>query len=181
MTRLTIEPMAGRHIDAVRSIDEQCYSRPWSAATWRNELASDDRTHMVGRIGDQLVAHAGSLLVVDELHITTVAVAPMAEGNGYGTRLCIDVLRAGHRDGATAATLEVRATARRTQRLYGRLGFAPAGMRPGYYDHPVDDAVIMWLHDLTDPAALERLDRVEVELDQRRLDRVDPETRGVRP
>jgi ribosomal-protein-alanine N-acetyltransferase len=165
VSALVVEAMAGRHIDAVRAIDEQCYSRPWSAATWRSELAADDRHHLIGRIDDRVVAHAGSLRIVDELHITTVAVDPGAEGRGHGTRLCLALLAAGRDAGATAATLEVRAAARRTQRLYARLGFVPAGVRAGYYDGPSDDAVIMWLHDLDGDAAVDRLGRVARELD----------------
>lgn len=165
MSELVIEPMAGRHIDAVMAIDARCYSRPWSASTWRDELASPDRTHLIGRVGDRLVAHAGSLLIVDELHITTVATDPDAEGRGHGTRLCLELLHAGRRAGATAAMLEVRAAARRTQRVYGRLGFAPAGVRPGYYDKPTDDAIIMWLDDLAGDAQRARLGRVAAALD----------------
>lgn len=165
MSDFSIEPMAGRHIDAVRAIDAQCYSRPWSAGMWRDELAGTDRNHVIGRIGDRLVAHAGSLLIVDELHITTVAVDPGHEGHGYASRLCLELLHAGRAVGATAATLEVRATARRTQRLYARLGFAPAGIRADYYREPDDDAVVMWLHDLDGADALARLDRVQAELD----------------
>ncbi len=165
MSDFSIEPMAGRHIDAVMAIDARCYSRPWSAATWRHELGAADRTHLIARVGDRLVAHAGSLLVVDELHITTVATDPDAEGRGFGTRLCLELLEAGRLAGATAATLEVRAAARRTQRLYGRLGFAPAGVRSAYYDKPTDDAIIMWLQDLGDEDQQARLRRVALDLD----------------
>ena len=164
MTEFVIEPMAGRHIDAVRAIDEQCYSRPWSAAAWRDELAGLDRTHLVGRLGDLVIAHAGTLTMLDEVHITTVAVDPAHEGHGFGTRLCLDLLTIAREVGATAATLEVRAAARRTQRLYARLGFAPAGVRAAYYDRPTDDAVIMWLHELQSTDAADRLDRVAAEL-----------------
>ena len=87
MSDVVIEPMAGRHIEAVMAIDRRCYSQPWSAATWRDELAADNRTHLVARVDDRVVAHAGSLLIVDELHITTVATDPDAEGRGHGTRL----------------------------------------------------------------------------------------------
>ena len=161
---VVLEPMAGRHVDAVCALDARCYSRPWSAAQWRTELDADDRTHLVLRDDDRLVAHAGSLRLLDELHITTVAVDPDREGNGHGTRLCIELLRLGIAAGATAATLEVRAQARRTQRLYGRLGFAPAGIRTRYYDKPTDDAVIMWIHELDSPEIVARLDRVADEL-----------------
>ena len=105
---VVLEPMAGRHVDAVCAIDSRCYSRPWSASQWRTELAADDRTHLVARDNDHVVAHAGTLRVLDELHITTVAVDPDHEGKGHGTRLCIELLRLGIAAGATAATLEVR-------------------------------------------------------------------------
>ena len=84
---VVFEPMAGRHVDAVCAIDSRCYSRPWSASQWRTELAADDRTHLVARDNDHVVAHAGTLRVLDELHITTVAVDPDHEGKGHGTRL----------------------------------------------------------------------------------------------
>ena len=180
MSIFVVEPMAGRHIDAVCAIDAQCYSRPWSAPTWRNELAADDRHHLIGRIDDRVVAHAGSLLVVDELHITTVAVDPAVESRGYATRLCLALLRDGRAAGATSATLEVRASHRRTQRLYARLGFAPAGIRSGYYDRPRDDAVIMWLHGLDEAAVDERLADVEHRLtsDTARPQHPEPEATG---
>lgn len=161
---IAIEPMAPRHIDAVVALDERRYSRPWSANQWRTELDADDRTHLIARADRVLIGHAGSLRLLDELHITTVAVDAEHTGQGHATRLCIELLRRGIESGATAATLEVRAQAHRTQRLYARLGFAPAGIRARYYDRPTDDAVIMWLHDLDQPAALERLDRVTAEL-----------------
>ena len=71
---VVLEPMAGRHVDAVSAIDSRCFSRPWSAAQWRTELTAADRTHLVARDSDQVVAHAGTLRVLDELHVTTVAV-----------------------------------------------------------------------------------------------------------
>ena len=61
-------------------------------------------------------------------------------------------------------TTILRHGAKETRRLYGRLGFAPAGIRSRYYDRPTDDAVIMWLHDLDSPEIVERLDRVAAEL-----------------
>ena len=154
---LVIEPMRGRHVTAVEAVDAQCYSRPWSNATWRRELAGTDRLHLVGRVGDTVVGHAGLLWVMDEVHITTVAVHPDREGEGIGTRLVVALLESAGADGARSATLEVRAADRRTQRLYGRLGFQPAGIRADYYSSPTDDAVVMWLHELGSAPVVERL------------------------
>lgn len=155
-----IEPMAGRHIDAVMAIDEVSHSRQWSSATWRSELSADDRHHLVAVENDAVVAHAGTLLQLDELHVTNVATHPDHRGRGHATRLLIDLLRAGAAVGAVAATLEVRAADRATHRVYARLGFAPAGVRARYYSDPTDDAVIMWLHDLGSVPVLGRIDEI---------------------
>ena len=85
-TDFVLEVMAGRHIDAVRGIDDLCYSRPWSAATWRNEVGERTRHHLVARDRDTVVGHAGILFVLDEVHITTVAVHP--DRRGRASRPC---------------------------------------------------------------------------------------------
>ncbi len=160
MAVVRLDPMAGRHIDAVRTIDRSVYANPWSATTWRNELASPDRFHLVAIDDETLVGHAGLLFVLDEVHVTTVAVDPARQGEGIASRLLVALLREARRHGSRAATLEVRASHLRAQRLYGRFGFRPVGLRRGYYSAPADDAVVMWLHDLGGAEAGARIDRV---------------------
>lgn len=148
MTAVTHEPMAPRHIDAVRAIDTEVYANPWSVSTWRNELAGADRCHLVAIADGELVGHAGLLFVLDDAHVTTVAVRPEREGEGIATALMVDLLREARRHGSQAATLEVRAADQRPQRLYARFGFRPAGVRKAYYTDPPDDGIVMWLTDL---------------------------------
>jgi len=163
-SRLVIEKMANRHIDSIRAIDRLCYSSPWSAATWRNELSEATRHHVVGRIDDTIVGHAGLLFVLEEVHVTTVAVHPDHQRARIATRLVSALLDVAVGAGSEAATLEVRASARRAQRLYARFGFRPAGVRRSYYTHPVDDAVVMWLHELQSNEVGVRLATVRAEL-----------------
>ncbi|MEM9467783.1 MAG: ribosomal protein S18-alanine N-acetyltransferase [Actinomycetota bacterium] len=169
MSGCRVETMAGRHIDAVMAIDALSHSRQWSASMWRKELAAADRHHLVVVADDQVVAHAGTLRQLDELHVTNVATHPDHRGRGHATRLLVELLRAGAESGATASTLEVRAADRATHRVYARFGFAPSGVRPGYYSSPTDDAVIMWLHDLASPAAQARIDEVATAFESREL------------
>lgn len=161
---LSIEPMAGRHVAEVRAIDEQAYGNPWSVATWRRELAADDRLHFVADDGTVLVGHAGLLFVLDEVHVTTVAVCEERRGQGIATRLLLTLLDEARAHGSAAATLEVRASDRRAHRIYSRFGFRPAGVRRGYYTGPADDALVMWLHDLGGFETGDRLDRIRREL-----------------
>jgi ribosomal-protein-alanine N-acetyltransferase len=142
------EAMAPRDIDAVRGIDEVAYPNPWSVATWRKELAAPDRLHLVAIDGDDVIGHAGLLFVLDEAHVTTVATAVARQGEGIATALLLRLLGAAREHGSDSATLEVRAADRRPQRLYGRFGFRPAGLRRNYYRDPTDDGIVMWLHDL---------------------------------
>ncbi|MCP4222891.1 MAG: GNAT family N-acetyltransferase, partial [Actinomycetia bacterium] len=87
---LVIETMAGRHIDAVKAVDELCYAAPWSKATWRREITEPSRCHLIARSGPTLIGHAGLLRVLDEAHITTVAVHPDRQGERIGTRLVLE-------------------------------------------------------------------------------------------
>lgn len=164
MAEMTFTAMSRDDIAEVRVLDAACFSDPWSVAAWERELEGRGRRHLVARLDGQVVGHAGTLTMIDELHITVVAVDPTFEGRGLATRLCLDLLEQGRSQGATAATLEVRAQSRRAQRLYGRLGFVPSGIRPGYYRQPTDDAVIMWLADLDGAEAEARLRAVAAEV-----------------
>ena len=153
----TLEPMAGRHIDAVSAIDQLVYAHPWKAAIWRNEIREADRHHIVARMTEAVVGHAGLLFVVDDAHVTTVAVHPDHQGFGIGSAMVECLLTEARNRGSVAATLEVRANDRRAQRLYARFGFRPAGSRKAYYSDPSDDAIIMWLHDLDGDEFVKRL------------------------
>ncbi len=157
MTRIHYALMAPRDIEGVLAIDEVAYPNPWSAATWRKELAAADRLHMVALDGARVVGHAGLLFVLDEVHVTTVATAVEREGEGIATALLVRLLDAARTHGSEAATLEVRAADARPQRLYARFGFRPAGVRRDYYRDPIDDGLVMWLHDLLGNDVAERL------------------------
>ena len=145
----------------MRAIDGAVYPVTWSERTWRAEIDADDRVHLVALADGRVIGHAGLLVIVDEAHITTVAVDPQHQGRGVATRLLVGLFdRARAWPGVDHVTLEVRASDHRTQRLYGRFGLAPAGLRTGYYQQPADDAVIMWAHDVGGAEIARRLDEL---------------------
>jgi ribosomal-protein-alanine N-acetyltransferase len=82
--------------------------------------------------------------VLDEIHINNVAILPALRGRGIGTQLMRRVFDEARRLGARRATLEVRASNEGARRLYERLGFRVASVRPRYYTNPVEDALILW-------------------------------------
>ncbi len=159
-----VVPMAADHVDDVMRIDAAVYSHPWSRVLWDRELADSSHTHLVAAADGAIVGHAGVMHVLDEAHVTTVAVTPEFQGAGIASRLLVALLESALAAGSTAATLEVRAAGRRARRLYSRLGFAPAGVRRDYYRDPADDGIIMWLFDLRSRDTRERLDRVGAQI-----------------
>jgi ribosomal-protein-alanine N-acetyltransferase len=89
--------------------------------------------------------------VLDELHINNLAVMPNLRRTGIGSTLLAFVLKKGVELGARRATLEVRRSNEAARLLYERAGFVVAGVRPGYYSKPVEDALVLWRDALTEP------------------------------
>jgi ribosomal-protein-alanine N-acetyltransferase len=146
---LVIEAMRREDLAHVMAIEAASFSMPWTEEMFTNELAA--------RVpGGTLVARlptsgapstvAGYIcvwVVADELHINNLAVHPRWRKRGIARALVHAALEHGNRQGAEFAFLEVRASNVVAQRLYRRFDFEPVGVRPRYYTHPVEDAVIM--------------------------------------
>jgi len=104
------------------------------------------------------------MIVHDEGHITSIAVDPQAQGLGIGQRLMLAVHRGCLKHEITAMTLEVRVSNERAQSLYRRFGYAPAGVRAGYYADNGEDALVMWCHDVGNTEHRALLNKIENEV-----------------
>lgn len=161
---VTITPMRRRHLPSVLRIEGLVYPRPWSEDLFLGELAYRSRSYVVARVGSAVVGYAGLLVIADDGHVTTVAVDPRWRRQGVATRMLLEVCRQGVARGCEQLTLEVRASNRGAQELYRHFGFAPAGIRKGYYADDQEDAIIMWAHDVASAGYQDRLARVAASL-----------------
>lgn len=162
-----IVPMRRRHLAGVLRIERQVYPTPWSMSLFLRELGATRRVYRIARrVGhSEVLGYAGVIVVAGEGHVATVAVDPRWHRHSIGARLLLDVTRGAVDVGADAMTLEVRASNHAAQALYRRFGYQPVGVRKNYYSNDGgEDAIIMWAHDVTEPAYLERLAAVESEL-----------------
>jgi [ribosomal protein S18]-alanine N-acetyltransferase len=141
-----LEALDRRHLDRVVAIEALTSPRPWSDASFLEELDRADRRYLVALAPD-VVGFAGLALQAGDAHVMTVAVHPDAQRLGVGRRLVRGLLAAASEAGAAAATLEVRTSNTPAVRLYRSAGFEAAGVRPGYYPDG-EDAMIMWCHGL---------------------------------
>ena len=161
--------MRRRDLKHVMEIERAVFPEPWSLNIFTSELAlRKGRAYRVARAGRDICGYLGLMLVDDEAHITTVAVAPAYQRQGVGTVLMLDGARASVDHGARNLSLEVAAGNERAQALYRRFGFAPVGVRKGYYPITGEDAFVMWAYGIDTPEYAERLDAIEARLRSRR-------------
>jgi ribosomal-protein-alanine N-acetyltransferase len=150
--------MRRRHVRHVLRIEQQVYPRPWSAAVFASELAQSNssRAYFVAEVSGRVVGYAGLWFTPDGAHVTNIAVDPAWQRRYVATRLLVALAERARSGGAKALTLEVRNSNVAGQELYRRFGFVPAGMRRKYYEG-TEDAIVMWAHDIDQPAYAERL------------------------
>jgi ribosomal-protein-alanine N-acetyltransferase len=165
--QVRIVPMERAHLREVHRIDGLVYPKPWSLSLFRQELAmTDTRVYRVASVGERQVGHAGMMTVAGEAHVTTVAVDPEWQGRGIASRLLIELHHVAIAGDIKAMTLEVRVGNQRAIDLYRRFGYAPAGVRRNYYSEEGEDAIVMWAHDIHQPAHAERLAGIQRALDE---------------
>jgi [ribosomal protein S18]-alanine N-acetyltransferase len=156
---LTVGPLRRRHLHDVMPIEQQVYPRPWSPAVFHSEIdlsREGQRLYLVAHRGAELVGYAGLMFIVDDGHVSNIAVHPDHRREGVASRLLAELAWAAIDRSCTALTLEVRHSNEGAQALYRRFGFVPAGVRVKYYEN-TDDAIVMWCHDIDEPAFRERL------------------------
>jgi ribosomal-protein-alanine N-acetyltransferase len=133
-------------IAAVEALQDDAFDRPWGAGSFRWALERSDvaRLYVMRSPSGELVGYCACWLLVDELHINSVAVAAAWQRRGLASTLLRAVARDAAAAGATSATLEVRESNQAARALYERLGFQVEAVRRDYYREPREDALILW-------------------------------------
>jgi ribosomal-protein-alanine N-acetyltransferase len=111
-----------------------------------------------------IVGFAGLWLMVDEAHVTTIAMHPNFRRKGLGEYMLASLIEIAYDIGARWVTLEVRVTNYNAQNLYRKYGFSEAGVRHRYYSDNQEDALIMWTEEINSPAYKERFHELKQEL-----------------
>ena len=141
---VTIRRMRMRDLDAVTAIEDATFARPWSRESFRQELERNIAArYLVAETDGKVVGYAGAWIILDESHITNIAVLEAYRGQGIGKRLTQALLQYLSNLGASYATLEVRVSNERAQNLYKGLGFISVGKRKRYYEDNNEDAYLM--------------------------------------
>ena len=140
--------MTAADVDAVCAIEEATFARPWSRASIENELTNSCARYVVLRRCGETVGYAGMWLVIDEAHVTNVAIRKDLRGQSLGEKLMRALIQLAADSGMIWMTLEVRRSNAAAQGLYRKLGFVDVGWRKRYYEDNGEDALLMGLEHL---------------------------------
>ncbi len=141
---MDLQVLSITHLAAILEIDRCCFGGHWSEDTYRRELDSPN-AHFIGRFaGEELVGMGCFWAILDEAHITLMAILPDYRGRGWGQDCCGGFMAEAVAIGMHHATLEVRASNEAAVKLYEKMGFETLGKRKKYYQNPEEDALVMW-------------------------------------
>ncbi|OGO77276.1 MAG: hypothetical protein A2Y23_02545 [Clostridiales bacterium GWB2_37_7] len=142
---LTTRPMELKDVDDVWEIEKLSFRTPWSRESFVEEMQTNQRArYVLAELGDTVVGYGGMWFIVDEAHITNIAVHPDYRGQKIGEKVVEAMIAAAQRESINSLTLEVRVTNTPAINLYKKLGFDEVGIRKGYYTDTGEDALIMW-------------------------------------
>jgi ribosomal-protein-alanine N-acetyltransferase len=132
-------------IPEVCAIEVEAFTSPWSEQAFMNELTQNQfAQYIVMEYEGRLIGYGGMWIIIDEAHVTNIAITGDFRGKKLGSRLMAEMALRAYRLGAGRMTLEVRVSNTVAQRLYEKFGFEAVGVRPGYYSDNGEDAIIMW-------------------------------------
>ena len=147
--RLVIEPMTDNDVKDVLRIEQQSFSTTWPSNAFFQELHDNKLAHyFVGRLGNRIVAYGGIWVILEDSHVTTIAVSPDFRGRKYGEIMLLHLLDEAMSRGASWMTLEVRESNTVAQALYRKYGFTTVSTRKGYYSDNNENALVMWAGNL---------------------------------
>jgi ribosomal-protein-alanine N-acetyltransferase len=143
-----LHPMTVASLDGVMALEEAVYPFPWTRGNFLDSLAAGYVAWTLNRIEGDLVGYCVAMFGVDEMHLLNITVAPAWRKRGHARRLLDELVGVCRQRPADRLWLEVRESNHAAREVYRRLGFAPAGIRRGYYPAPAgtrEDAIVMTL------------------------------------
>ncbi|MGQ9462289.1 MAG: ribosomal protein S18-alanine N-acetyltransferase [Candidatus Fervidibacter sp.] len=148
--KLVIRPMTYADLDEVVRLEKMCFRLgAWSKGAFASELKRKPQSYFaVACINGVLVGFAGWRQEGENAHVTNIAVHPKIRGRKIGELLLRTILEEAVRRGLNSSILEVRKSNIVAQNLYHKFGYKVIAIKRGYYQFPLEDAVVMKLEDI---------------------------------
>lgn len=138
-----ITRMSHTDLPAIFALEKEIFPDPWPQQAFVDLLESSiSRTFVLRTHSGKPVGYAAYYFIIDEAHISTIAVQPALQGKKLGERLLCAMLASALASDGQLATLEVRASNLVAQNLYRKYQFVVVGERRRYYPNG-EDALLM--------------------------------------
>lgn len=141
---VSIRRLQESDIPVLLEMEQEAFSVPWSERNFRALLDQPGYLYLVAETDDRVVGICGMMTLCGEGDIDKVLVDSHYRGQGIGKTLLRELLLQGQQQDIRDFTLEVRVSNLPAIELYRQAGFVSEGIRPGFYDKPKEDAMIMW-------------------------------------
>ena len=148
MSNLEIREFNINDIEELYEVELTSFTDPWSKESFKDELNNEIAHYLVGSINNKVVAYIGAWFILDEAHITNVAVKSDFRRQKIAKQLITAFIVLAKKHQITSITLEVRGSNIPAQSLYQQFGFEKQGLRKRYYADNNEDAIIMWLRNI---------------------------------
>ncbi len=146
---IAVRRMTLKDIDRIAEIEKQSFHTPWTIENFKYELTENRcAVYFVGEVNGVIAGYGGMWKMIDEGHITNIAVDPIYRCQGVGNAILEALIEYSKGNQITGMTLEVRTKNLPAHSLYSKHGFKDEAIRRGYYTNPDDDAIIMWKNDI---------------------------------
>lgn len=144
INEILIRRMELKDVDAVHAIEAAVFTMPWSRDSFVKEMTENCcARYLVLESSGEIKGFAGIWIIMDEGHITNIAISAELRGLGYGRKLTQALIQYAANLMVRYITLEVRRSNSKAQRLYQSLGFTAVGYRKRYYEDNAEDALLM--------------------------------------
>ncbi|MDK2808924.1 MAG: [ribosomal protein S18]-alanine N-acetyltransferase [Clostridiales bacterium] len=140
---MTIEQMKVADLDQVCEIEAVSFSIPWSYQGFYDSMMREDTIYLVAKEAGKVIGYCGAWIVCGEVQINNIAVLEESRGMGVGKAILKALFLEGEKRNTDSYTLEVRISNQAAISLYEGMGFLSQGVRPGFYDDPKEDALVM--------------------------------------
>lgn len=141
---MIVREVKSEDLDQINKVEKTCFSLPWSREAYERELENKLAYYQCAEDNGVIMGFMGMWRILDECHITNIAVLPEYRERGVATQMLDKMIEICKCSEITQMTLEVRESNTPAINLYKKFGFAEAGKRPRYYQAPTEDAIIMW-------------------------------------
>jgi ribosomal-protein-alanine N-acetyltransferase len=146
---IIINKMKKCDIEQVIIVENLSFAIPWSHQSFINELIYNKFAHYhVAKHANNVIGYSGLWKVIDEGHITNIAVHPDFRRQGIASAILRNLITFSRDNAINSLTLEVRKSNTAAQYLYKNFGFVDAGIRKAYYADTNEDAIVMWNRNL---------------------------------